>query len=317
MKTKHRHELKTNELAEWLSNLPQWAKENLTSIIIFCILAGGAVGGFIYYRYQTTVIKARQQQLLTKLITRLPRLQTTLIRASAGGRDRSFELINLAKRLRNFANKTKNNTTAAIALIRCGDAYRAELHYRPEIVRKADLRKQINQAKRAYQQALERLGDTPNDPRGPTTKNKKTKTGLSTQLLAAAKFKIGLCEEELDNFEKAKEIYNTIIQTNEFKITTTYAQARERLAIIPDLRKKITFRISKKTTPAAPPELLRSNVFRDINTGPNAPIIESAPVNKPVSANLGTTAPVEIKTKTVKPASEATIKTPNSNSNEP
>ncbi len=28
MKSDHRHELKTNELAEWLSNLPQWAKKN-------------------------------------------------------------------------------------------------------------------------------------------------------------------------------------------------------------------------------------------------------------------------------------------------
>ena len=33
MKSSHRHELKTNELAEWLSNLPQWAKENRITII--------------------------------------------------------------------------------------------------------------------------------------------------------------------------------------------------------------------------------------------------------------------------------------------
>ena len=34
MKSDHRHELKTNELAEWLGNLPQWTKENLVTIII-------------------------------------------------------------------------------------------------------------------------------------------------------------------------------------------------------------------------------------------------------------------------------------------
>ena len=33
MKAEHRHELKTNELVEWLTNLPQWANENLTTII--------------------------------------------------------------------------------------------------------------------------------------------------------------------------------------------------------------------------------------------------------------------------------------------
>jgi len=316
MKAKHRHELKTNELAEWLSNLPQWAKENLTTIVIFCVLAGGTVAGLIYYRYQSTVIKARQQQRLTNLITRLPRLQTIIIRTSAADQDRSFELINLARNLRNFANRTQNNTYAAIALIRCGDAYRAELHYRAEIIRKADLRKQINQAKQAYQQALERLGEISNDPNSRSAKKQKTKTAISTQLIAMAKFKLGLCEEELDNFEKAKEIYNNIIQTNEFKITATYAQARERLAMIPDLKKNITFRTLQKTTTATPPELLRSNIFREIDTGPNAPVIETISVNEPESANLGTTAPVEIETKTVKPGPEEIIQFPNSNSSE-
>ena len=34
MKSDHRHELKTNELAEWLGNLPEWTKENFVTIII-------------------------------------------------------------------------------------------------------------------------------------------------------------------------------------------------------------------------------------------------------------------------------------------
>ena len=36
MKSDHRHDLKTNELAEWLINFPQWTKDNLITII--CVL---------------------------------------------------------------------------------------------------------------------------------------------------------------------------------------------------------------------------------------------------------------------------------------
>ncbi len=37
MKAEHRHELKTNELADWLGNLPQWSKDNIVSIIAVAI----------------------------------------------------------------------------------------------------------------------------------------------------------------------------------------------------------------------------------------------------------------------------------------
>ena len=38
MKSDHRHELKTNELAEWLGNLPEWTKENLVTIIAVVVV---------------------------------------------------------------------------------------------------------------------------------------------------------------------------------------------------------------------------------------------------------------------------------------
>ena len=44
MKSDHRHELKTNELAEWLRNLPEWTKENLVTIIIVVVVVAVLVG---------------------------------------------------------------------------------------------------------------------------------------------------------------------------------------------------------------------------------------------------------------------------------
>jgi len=33
MKSDHRHELKSNELADWLANLPEWLKENQKNLL--------------------------------------------------------------------------------------------------------------------------------------------------------------------------------------------------------------------------------------------------------------------------------------------
>ena len=38
MKSDHRHELKTNELADWLAHFPEWANQNRTNIIAVAVV---------------------------------------------------------------------------------------------------------------------------------------------------------------------------------------------------------------------------------------------------------------------------------------
>ena len=45
MKAEHRHELKTNELAQWIANFPNWAKENLRMIIYVSVVLILLIGG--------------------------------------------------------------------------------------------------------------------------------------------------------------------------------------------------------------------------------------------------------------------------------
>ena len=33
MRSDHRHELKTNELADWIAHFPEWANKNRTSLV--------------------------------------------------------------------------------------------------------------------------------------------------------------------------------------------------------------------------------------------------------------------------------------------
>jgi len=60
MKSEHRHELKTNELAEWLGNLPQWTKENLTIIIVVLAVVVAASAFYVRYRYSKSAVVEEQ-----------------------------------------------------------------------------------------------------------------------------------------------------------------------------------------------------------------------------------------------------------------
>ena len=105
MKSDHRHELKTNELAEWLSNFPQWAKENRTTII--AVLAAIVVIGAVYiWRIRVKNVAIRTQIEFTGLISQLLGSKMQILSAQAQGKDLSYILVQRggpADKLKNFA----------------------------------------------------------------------------------------------------------------------------------------------------------------------------------------------------------------------
>jgi len=250
MKPDHRHELKTNELAEWLNNLPQWAKENSITIICISAVIIGIATFYIWRIYSGREV-ARKQLELSDLISQLFDSQMQILGAQAQGRDLSFILLQPADNLRVFARNTDDDQMAAFALIKQAEALRMELHYRQGIVSEQEVAAQINQAKAGYAEALERC---------PTNRS----------LTAMAKFGLGLCEEDLGNFEAAEQIYSAITISPDFDGTVTAVQAKLRLETMADYKQKIVFK------PA-----------------PKKPVIEvTRPVdtNLPIDANLGTLA---------------------------
>jgi tetratricopeptide (TPR) repeat protein len=116
---------------------------------------------------------------------------------------------------------------AALALIKQAEALRTELHYRPGLISGQDLTNRINQAKTAYTEAIQKSSD-------------------NATLMAAAEFGLGLCEEELGNFEEAQKIYQGIAANDEFEGTVAKAAAKHRLETMADYRQKVVF----KPTPA-------------------------------------------------------------------
>jgi tetratricopeptide (TPR) repeat protein len=265
MKADHRHELKTNELAEWIANLPQWAKDNRTTIIGAALVIVVAAGLYYWRFYRKNVVSVRRQLTLTSLFNQLSLSKMQILRAQSEGRDLSFILVQPAENLKVFAQDTKDDQMTALALIKRAEALRTELHYRLGPVSPQDLVTQIKQAKASYSEALERAPSNPS-------------------LMATAKFGLGLCEEELGNFEQARQIYQEVADSEAFAGTAARAAAQHRLDTMADYQTKVVFK-------PAPPV-----VFTPIEPGPSGPNLPAGidlltDVNLPLGIELGPPAP--------------------------
>ena len=190
-----------------------------------------------------------------------------ILRARTQGFDISHRLLEPANSLRTFAQNEKDDIVAAMALIKQAQVLRTELHYRQRTVDKQVLTTQINLAKDSYNKALSRL--TYPGPRAT----------VNPSLTAIAKFGLGLCEEELGNFDQAMQIYRDIVANPDFEPTTAVAQTKLRLQTMADYQKKIVFKPPPKPVTAEPirPEIQLKPV--DINLVPQMPKIEIKPVD--------------------------------------
>ncbi len=223
MKSDHRHELKTNELAEWIVNFPQWARDNGKIIISISVVAVLVIGSALWYWRKTKVESVQQQLEFTTLLTKLPQNKMQVLMAQSRGMDTSYMLDQTAIDLETAAGGAKDDHMAALALIKRAESLRAAVHYRQETVSQTDLLTANDGAKIAYSRALEKAVTNPS-------------------LMAMAKFGLGLCEEEIGNFGEAEQIYRDLIKNSDFEGTTTVAKAQRRLETMADYRKKIVFK---------------------------------------------------------------------------
>jgi len=277
MKSEHRHELKTNELAEWLGNFPEWLKENSRSIIAIAAVIIVVVGFLGWRRYDRNVVQVRESNEFTNLLNSASSEKMQVAARQTQGTDSSHYLIPLATNLRSFADNTSKKNMAALALIKEADTLRSELHYRLGAISNQDLTEQINRIKASYNLAL-------------------TKASSNPQLMAAAKFGLGLCAEELGDFDQARQIYQEIMSNADFEGTVSVVQAKRRLEHMSDYIKKIVFKPGPKKEPpvATQPEM------QIIPSDANSPvdvnfIMQMADVNSQVpDINLSSMSPDDV-----------------------
>lgn len=212
MDAQHRHELKTNELADWLTHAPEFLKKNASTIIGVLLIVIGIVTWpmFTKMRHNTNIAKAAA---VTESIQNLERDIYGVIQAGEQDSDARQQatgalLVN-ANALLEQANKTDNPDLAAMARIKAAQALRTELHVRAERISIEDVHARINQAQDAYKKALA--------------------SATSPTLKAMAKLGLGLCAEELGQRDAAAALYKEILDTPDFSATVIPAQAQARL----------------------------------------------------------------------------------------
>jgi predicted negative regulator of RcsB-dependent stress response len=224
MKAKHRHELKTNELAEWINHAPRYLRENAMMIIgVIIILV--AIFTWPLLTKMGIASEEKRNAEVTTVIEQLTRNKMTAIQSRIQNTGVSGSLLAPAAALATAASETKNDSLAALALIKQGEALRADLHYKAGFVDTETIRSNIAQATKAYQQAIKKAKDKPGQ----------------AQLTAMAKFGLGLCAEELGEFDKAAEIYQQITDDAQFEGTVVPAQAQMRLDTMPDNKAQFVF----------------------------------------------------------------------------
>ena len=231
MKAEHRHDSKTNELAEWLQNLPELAKKNVkiltyASVVIVLI----AVSAWFHWHFKNESVQKKTE--FTGFVTQLSQNKAQIIQSSSEGKDLSFMLLQTAEALLNTAQNEKDDGVAAMAFIKHGETIRTELHYRNETISEQELATQIEKAKSSYDEAV-----------------KRSKGRAS--LTAMAKFGLGLCEEELGKFDSAAAIYRQIAEDPSFDGTVTAVQAKDRLDSMDEYKQKLTFKASPKPEPVS------------------------------------------------------------------
>ncbi len=240
MKSEHRHELKSNELADWLGNLPQWCKDNLNSILIIIAIIVVVAGFFGWRFYSKNIVQSGQMETFTNIVDNLLNAKAEIVnqQMSGQGSDISYILLRQSTEINKFAAGTGSNDIAAFALIKGADAIRSELHYRPATITKDELSDQINKAKTGYTQAI---------AKSPSNKTVK----------ALALFGLGLCSEELGDFNDARKTYNSIAADPNYEGTILVSKAKLRLYTMDEYKSEIVFK------PAPPKPVPDANAVLD------------------------------------------------------
>lgn len=222
MKAERRHELETNELADWIVHFPQWLKDNQTSVIVGAVIAAGLIAYTIFFYSRQGKIWEQKQVLATALLEQPAWQKETVLQGRVQGLGVSDIFFNTAGSLQSTAVEVDNPLLAALAMIKRAEALRDELHYRPEVADPDVQKYQLQQAKSIYEQALEKSKGSPT-------------------IAAMAEYGIALCLEDMGDFEGAQKLYEKIADLPEYQGTSFDTRAKFRRQVLSDYKKGVFF----------------------------------------------------------------------------
>ena len=246
MKSERRHELATNELADWIVNFPQWLKENMTTVIVVAIVVVGLIGYAIFFYNMQGKTGQQKNTQASALLEQISWQKNTVLQGKAEGLGVSDLFLSTASSLETAAAESDNKNFSALAIIKRAEALRSELHYRPEVAEKDVQARQLGQAKKLYEDAM-------------------AKTDIP-MIAAMAEYGIGLCLEDAGDFDSAKAVYEKIADSNRYQNTSFAARAKLRAEIFEDYKGKFVF----ARTAAQPQQLSLETPLNKTNIAPKA-----------------------------------------------
>jgi hypothetical protein len=224
MDAEHRHELKSNELAEWIERIPGMIKDNLNVVIGVALILIGLVTWPLLSRM------AREKDIaqMTEVTNSIQMLEMETIGAvmqnaedpQARQQALSMLLVN-AESLLEKADDLDNPNLAAMARIKAAQAIRTELQLRRQEVSAETVDAQIAKARQAYETAYEIAG-TP-------------------QIKGQARLGLGLCAEEVGQAEQAAKIYRDMLADEQYQATVIPVIVQNRLEAMKDKTDNVYF----------------------------------------------------------------------------
>ncbi|MBN1788003.1 MAG: hypothetical protein JW806_06370 [Sedimentisphaerales bacterium] len=222
MKSERRHELATNELADWVVNFPEWFKENMTTVIAAAIIVVGLIAYTIFFYSRQNRFESQKDAIATETIELLDVHRESILRRDMQGTDVSESLVDIADRLGQVAIDAENPSLSALAMIKRAEALRSKLHYQTEVAN-PDVQKQLlDNTRQMYAAALGKAQGQP-------------------VIAAMAEYGMALCLEDMGNFAGAEALYNKIISTTEYEGSSFIKRAKLRLKTIEDNKGKVLF----------------------------------------------------------------------------
>ena len=225
MKSERRHKLATNELADWVTHFPEYVKKNRgTIIIVAAIVIAFGLYSYYYYYIRGAAAASGKNEKLTSLLEFPRRNKERAAQGYIQGPAVSDEFIMTASQLSTIAAEMEQTSSvfSAIALIKQAETLRAELHYRAEEAPQDITKYQIGQAEEIYRKALDIAGEN-----------------MTIEVMA--KFGIGLCAEELGDFDGALKIYQEIAAEARYESSPYSARAKLRAATMDDCKGEVFF----------------------------------------------------------------------------
>jgi len=227
MRADERHRLKTNELAQKLSELPEYLRRHskIISIGVVAVVVVCVVGGFWWSARKKT--QSQRNEELQGLFPQIVQVQYSAARAAQDSKTQSettYNISSLLGALGNLSSEAQGTPIGMMALMQQADLKRSELYYSHRLLSDQDRENICRASESLYNQIL---SEYPNH----------------ALAVGMAKLGLALVAEDRGDWEKAKKTYEEILVGKDGKLagTTFPLLAQRRLRLIDEIAISIEF----------------------------------------------------------------------------